>query len=85
MKPINYYIQLSDELSTAIDAMGKEQLLELAQECLHYRMILKYPQVHQPYHIKESEMFMDRYGITCYGAVSLAHGCLAKAAAMSEV
>ena len=68
-KPINYYIQLSDEFSTAIDAMNSEQLISLAEDLLVFRRR------------QDSTEQGVMYGkdLTDTQAVQLAYGCLAKA------
>lgn len=77
MKSINYYIQLSDVTSTKIDSMNKQQLIHLAKEVLdvHSKGGAEY--------IATKDILMD--SVEFNSLINLAHGCLTKATAMSEV
>jgi hypothetical protein len=72
-KPINYYIQLSDELSTAIDGATKKELIEAATFFLNAH---NYNQSGAT-----TFQFNDRVAanIDTNDCLKLAHGLLAKA------
>jgi hypothetical protein len=74
--PINYYIALSEEFSTAIDAMSKEELIELATKALmRYDTFKTFDDMYRvAITINKRTLYMTRnqYPI-------LAHGLLAKA------
>jgi hypothetical protein len=82
MKPINYYIQLSDEASSHIDALDKRSLLAMAREALDCEMQLIDNDTLKDvghttifpingYHVTES--------LTATQLATLAYGCLARA------
>lgn len=68
---INYYIALSDELSTAIDGMSKEELAVLAYEVMHW-----YTKEHNTMTELCHKLMMAVPEKDC---ILLAHGLLAKA------
>jgi hypothetical protein len=72
---INYYIQLSDEFSTAIDQLGRQALLELANDCLY--KALNYCPVAMP----EVPIFIgeDMHNVQHSNLIAIAHGLLSKA------
>lgn len=84
---INYYIQLSDELSTAIDKMSPDELINVATQLLSLRKsVIRQNVAGVVYnksansnrmfslHLHVCENIIDLDGIT-----TLAHGLLAKA------
>lgn len=76
---INYYIQLSDELSTAIDGMSADELITLAGTLLFCRSVLNNVKSFERFQEVYAQETLDKYGVTCKGVVTLAHGLLAKA------
>ena len=80
-KPINYYIQLSDEASNYIDALDKRSLLALARKALDCEMLLVDEDTLQD--IGRTTLFpINGYhvymGMTATQLAQLAYGCLAK-------
>lgn len=72
---INYYIQLPDELSTTIDQLGRQAMLELANDCL-YKSINFCPDA-----IPDVAIFIGEstYDVKHSELLRIAHGLLAKA------
>ena len=76
---INYYVPLSDELSIAIDAMSADELITLAGTLLFCRSVLNNLKSFERFQEVYAQETLEKYGVTCKGAVTLAHGLLAKA------
>ena len=74
-KPINYYIQLSDELSTAIDAMSKESLTVLAEVWLS----MYNSDMSQDYYTVTIDNGINVYAFNRKELLTLCYGLLAKA------
>lgn len=72
---INYYIQLSDEISTAIDSMTKEELIYMA-----FRVLDTYQQ-HSPFPCKRIYIYnpLKWFKLPNEHLIKLAKGLLDKA------
>ena len=81
MKPINYYIQLPSLLSEKIDSLSYDELVQVAYKLLVMSKNIK----SRGFDEFVPTLECAEFSITHKQAVSLAHGCLAKATAMSEV
>lgn len=76
MKPINYYIQLSDEASTYVDSLDKRSLIALSRQALDCELKGDKPTLFpiNGWHIYET--------FTATQLITLAYGLLAKANCM---
>ena len=83
MNSINYYIQLSDELSTTVDGMNKRELIALANEALiSLDIVMNFVDCSRS-QVRQARDFSSRFdfdGAEVEGnLLKLAHGLLAKA------
>lgn len=77
---INYYIQLSDELSTMIDNASKKQLADLAHQVMSNWHVLETVEYRNFEEVDYAAKVAKSYGFTeNRQMLQLAHGLLAKA------